>query len=171
MLGYARDEVFTKDQILARVAAVACVHKVTEREPRIRCHELARAVLLRFDSIGKIGPGKWLIADGKCGAVDHSWLYDSSGSGNILDVYCPGREPMVQLIDRFCSLGLYVRADALRTDINGELVHALVAEMRRGHDFLPPKQRLLATDKVNISTIEQLTAERLPAVGESERAE
>lgn len=129
MLGYAREEVFTKEQILVRVAAVACVKNVTEREPRIRCHELARAVRQVVNR--RVAGSHWDVVDGSFGLIEHTWLQESA-TGVILDPYRPGCEPMVQLIDPecgFCPFNTYIEK-GMRTDIDHALVRELEAEMR-----------------------------------------
>lgn len=132
MQGYAREEVFTKEHIFAWIAAMACVKKVPERSPRIRCHELTRAVhkcLMKLQSKAD----SWLVCDGHYGAVEHSWLYDS-WRAVVLDVYAVGRLPMVQLID--CSSAVIApmySAGRDRSDVNEQLVSALVDEMSKLH--------------------------------------
>ncbi len=60
-------------------------------EPELRCHEVARAVghLLGLE-----------VQDGKYGIVEHSWLWLTPEPHTaILDVYCVGRLPQVQIVD------------------------------------------------------------------------
>lgn len=132
MRGYARDEVFTEEHLAARSAACAFVLKVEERKPRIRCHELARAVAYALEDM--IAVGCWEVADGSYGLVEHSWLYACATRTVILDVYRPGCEPMVQLIDCACSFSpfnSYIEKDR-RSDIDLNLVSELASEMLRG---------------------------------------
>ena len=72
--------------------ANAFVHRIpNEVLAELRCHELARAVAHVLDLP---------VQDGSHGLVDHSWLWTGTRTapGNILDVYCVGRLPMVQLV-------------------------------------------------------------------------
>lgn len=122
MRGYAHDEVFTKEHLIERRIATAYVLRVQEREPRIRCHELARAVRHKLSD-------RWDVVDGDYGLVEHTWLYDAKAQV-ILDVYCVGRDPMVQLIDCSCAFPAPIYTTGReRKDINYDLVAELVEEM------------------------------------------
>lgn len=126
MRGYARDVVFTAHQLAVRNGLAAGIAKVSERTPhRIRCHELAHAALKCCEL--QFSPNPWFLRDGHCGAIEHTWLAD--GSTVILDVYCPGRTPMVQLIDSFSAVGLYRPSVELRDDIDEQLVAQLAEEI------------------------------------------
>jgi hypothetical protein len=86
----------------------------------LRCHELARAVHR------VVGEPDHLVVDGKCGPIEHSWLYLSDGV--ILDPYVPGRMPAVQLVD--LVVGTAYRPGDPRDDIRQAVVDRLVLEMR-----------------------------------------
>ena len=86
----------------------------------LRCHELARAVLVVIDE-DLINLD---VVDGHCGPVEHSWL--RLGDGLIIDAYAPGRLPAVQIVDPL--VGGY-RPGSKRRDIRREVVARLVAEM------------------------------------------
>ena len=85
MIGYAATQHFTKEDVLAARLA----HKLVEKMPEDgrSCHDVAAAV---GKAIG-IEPTR-----GWYGDVEHSWIVLESG--HILDVYAPGRFPMVQLV-------------------------------------------------------------------------
>jgi hypothetical protein len=86
----------------------------------LRCHELARAVHL------VVGCEHASVVDGKCGPIEHSWLYLADGV--ILDPYAPGRLPAVQLVD--LVVGTAYRPGSPRDDIRQAVVDRLVIEMR-----------------------------------------
>jgi hypothetical protein len=88
----------------------------------LRCHELARAV----HRVVHEDEHKLLVVDGKCGPIEHSWLYLDGAV--ILDPYAPGRLPAVQLID--LVVGSAYRPGTSRTDIRQAVVNRLVREMR-----------------------------------------
>lgn len=104
----------------------------------LRCHELARAVHTVLD----IGSAR--VVDGAIGMAEHSWIEivvpvadferKRVGRGDkrtvILDVYCPGRLPQVQLVDPFVLLKPIYEEREPRTDIRPEIVASLVSEMR-----------------------------------------
>ena len=100
-----------------------------------RCHEVARAVGQVLDLP---------VQDGWYGAVDHSWLWVHAGAdpygfgGAILDVYCVGRLPMVQLVTRDRQHGHYAagglvpslyREGPVRTDIRLDVVKAMIKDI------------------------------------------
>lgn len=89
---------------------------------------------------------QFMVSDGKVGCIEHSWITLPSSwrekHGNaILDPYCPGRFPLVQLVDasvqmlpnekRVVQGGLKLRlkqqyeAGDRRTDIDAAVVQAL----------------------------------------------
>jgi hypothetical protein len=122
----------------------------------LRCHELARAVhRLLFATDATADEPYAIVVDGKLAAVEHSWIeiivpveskrvsaaflatgrtYETHEGGwrrrVILDVYVPGRLPQVQLIDPFHMLRHGYEADALRTDIDEQMVTTLHDEIR-----------------------------------------
>jgi hypothetical protein len=132
MIGYAEREIFTQRelQVLEKADQLVQLAPYELQGDEVRCHELARAVgqLLKLH-----------VVDGWYGHVSHSWLWleplVECGFPRlvprILDCYCPGRLPQVQLVD--CSTVLpfeYRRGDS-RIDIRHHVVHELV-EMMRG---------------------------------------
>jgi len=127
MKGYSFKHIFNSTELSFLALAELCVAAVEDpSEQTIRCHELARAVgtVLGLDHV-----------DGKYGAVEHTWLLTQVGPRRcILDVYCAGRLPMVQLIDAH-SLGLLhreqYRPGSARNDINRDTLDALIRVMRR----------------------------------------
>lgn len=94
------------------------VAAVVEALPReFRCHEVARAV------------GKLLsvpVVDGHHGTVEHSWCVVDERI--ILDVWCVGRLPRVQLVDPAAVTGHAVlyREGPERSDIDSAVVDQLL---------------------------------------------
>src|SRR5262249_36478034 len=103
MISHSESTIFTPAEIELLDVATMYVGMVREAAgaPKVRCHELARAV-------------GWMLhlehQDGYYGFVDHTWLWtsplepdsyitDRLGFPNILDVYCVGSLPMVRLVD------------------------------------------------------------------------
>lgn len=96
VIGYSEREIFQGSLIRELQRTKLLVGRIEESviasvtgHPEIRCHELARAVTAFLSP-------HWEVVDGKLGHVDHSWLRHRRF---ILDVYVPGRLPMVQLVD------------------------------------------------------------------------
>lgn len=124
MKSYAEREVFHEDALAALDVASALVDRVGDHwGSELRCHELARAV------------GRTLgleIVDGKCHAVEHSWLLVHQGEETfVLDVYVPGRVPSVQLVHAsHWALGLGYMPGERRDDIREDVVERLVEEMK-----------------------------------------
>lgn len=86
MDGYAFT-VFTRDDRELLRQAIEIVSLLPE-DSRLRCHEVARIVgqILKLD-----------VVDGHYGLVQHSWCMTPARF--VLDPYCVGRLPMVQLVD------------------------------------------------------------------------
>ena len=109
MTGYAASVIPVEIQALRERAA-----KLVGWLPEgMRCHEVARAV------------GEVLglpVVDGRYGCVNHSWLVVD---GYILDVYCVGRLPLVQVVDM--SPTLPHRSDYQEGTARGDIDHAAVA--------------------------------------------
>ena len=123
MITYAERACFREPnlRLLARVEMyVGRVSNTWGNE--LRCHELARAVHLVVGG----QEHKMLVVDGKCGPIEHSWLYISDNV--ILDPYAPGRLPAVQLVD--LVVGTAYRPGAPRSDIRQAIIDRLVLEMR-----------------------------------------
>lgn len=139
MIGYAEAFIFdpTAIDIFHRATAFVALLDGPFDET-IRCHELARAVatVLNLPDLGI----RSLVLDGKLGVLEHSWIQLScktpDGCTPVgLEVYAPGRLPLVQLVDMSSYLvpGLNSRDYKVcgeRTDINWALVEQLVAKMR-----------------------------------------
>lgn len=126
MKGYASVEMFSRAELRLWERATELVERIPEKwEPR--CHELARAMfqLVKGDSEVEME-----LKDGKFGAVEHSWI--SLPPRHVLDVYTPGRVPLVTLHDLHWGLPdrqMYV-SGATRSDIDNEMVQKLVSRMR-----------------------------------------
>jgi len=142
MKSYSEREIFSDIELqLLRLATkmVDAIPTVTSLKPgEVRCHELARAV------------GKLLdlqVQDGYYGFVDHSWLWTRQRLQgetawtlpNILDVYAVGSLPMVQLVDMHHTgpghAMVYRPLAEPRTDIDEQMVHLLVGEIRSSLAF------------------------------------
>lgn len=131
MLGYSYTNVFTQHEIDFYNRAVKLVEKIPEsvNMKTLRCHEVARAVgtILGLP-----------FTDGEYGSCDHTWLWTTPGldgefPGNILDVYCIGRLPIVQLIghsipgvDFIANRSLYSCYPFPRKDINQTTVDTII---------------------------------------------
>jgi hypothetical protein len=131
MKGYSETHGFLPEEVALFEKAKRLVGAVEDdRETRIRSHELARAVgqVLRLP-----------VVDGVYGAVDHSWCLVERTHGpmlrttSVLDVYCVGRLPQVQLVDVVDAVlghrGMY-QERARREDIDARRLMEIVAVMR-----------------------------------------
>lgn len=125
---------FTLDDLAVLREATAIVDLIPtdfDKGRLLRCHEVARVV------------GKMLnlrIVDCKYGAMDHTvCLVRPARNGKlkgpsgavILDPYCPGRLPQVQLVYQYVGApndGLY-RSTPERDDIRWPLVDKLIAHV------------------------------------------
>lgn len=142
MRSYTEREVFGDASQALWADAVAIVERIPSTwGNELRCHELSRAVaeLLRLRG------GSWFITsavkvvDGKLGAIEHSWLVcvQRTRGGTtyvkqpILDVYCPGRMPQVQLIDDYFAVSRGYEIGEPRTDIKHDIVRKLVDDFGR----------------------------------------
>lgn len=136
MKGYSEREVFGYQHRVILHNATVLVERLKrlpdEVQEKIRCHELARAVaecLMMGDD---------MVKDGHYGRVEHSWitLYNDEGRPTtILDVYCMGRLPQVQLVDMdglgstfFHHRDLY-EPGARRSDIRYDVIAQLTRTM------------------------------------------
>lgn len=146
MRNYSETEIFTPEALTAfhKTTRLVLAIPLLDGENYWRCHELARAVAQM------LGCG---YADGKFGAVDHSWCIIGGGRKReemsllaalipsteeyvlnggcdpILDVYAVGSLPQVQLVDRAAVLRRqYVRGET-RKDIRWKAVEELVSCM------------------------------------------
>ena len=87
----------------------------------VRCHEVARVVATSLDL---------QMTDGFYGMADHSWIWTSEirpfeTPPNILDVYCPGRLPQVQLIHSSNYLPFEYRKGPARDDVRQDVIEYL----------------------------------------------
>ena len=133
MKSYAEREIFTHREMAIWCDAVDMVKRVRpDRGNEVRCHELTRAVqrllwLLKHDL---------RLVDGKLRAIEHSWLlietpHRELNRAVILDVYCPGRLPQVQLIDSHFSVANGYEPGEPLTDIKLNLIGQLIRDMER----------------------------------------
>lgn len=95
----------------------------------IRCHELARAVLLELPPEARNGDDALVVQDGRVDHIEHSWLRFIKSS-HIIDVYRPGVLPSVMLVDQFIASGSY-HPGSRRDDISTVCVKRLRQEMHR----------------------------------------
>jgi hypothetical protein len=129
---YIVREKMTAPMLATWADAVDLVNRVSsEWGNELRCHELARAahqVLYQLKRTTR-------VVDGRLFGIEHSWLSLGSesglGSGPILDVYCPGRVPQVQLIDNHWAVARGYEPGKDRRDINQVIIAKLIEEMSR----------------------------------------
>lgn len=143
MRSYAERAIFHATAMHVWADAVDIIKRVSDRHGNeVRCHELARAAiyaLVALDQQRMYDANAILeLVDGKLYAIEHSWIVYRwldliSPRRFIIDVYCPGRLPQVQLIDgdHFVVARGYEQGPA-RTDINKSMVEQLTREMQRG---------------------------------------
>lgn len=101
---------------------VAAMPSRTPDGELIRCHEVA-AIVGELFGLG--------VQEGKYGAVDHSWLWLTTGQ--ILDPYVPGHLPQVQIIDNAASLPYVYHSHcegSIVKDLNRDFVKAQVCKLR-----------------------------------------
>ncbi len=137
MIGYSQKVVFTEFELERLTLATQLVEALPsfDSENRwIRCHEITRA-------LGPLLDLTW--CDGYYGMVEHSWLWTKplmpfESPPNILDPYCPGRLPQVQLVHSSTNLPYEYRRSAERDDIRqlvvdqlSEILIALVPRERK----------------------------------------
>lgn len=140
MRSYSETNIFKPEALKLLRRASLLIEGLADRvDKTVRCHELARAAGLVL---------KLPFQDGMYGFVEHTWLwtrplsrefgdgqaFDMRMGPNLLDVYCVGRLPMVQLIDgehtQLPHLGWSYRPSSRRRDIDHALVKSLVVAMR-----------------------------------------
>jgi len=124
---YAEREVFSPHDLSVLRLATRLVSAVGDHwGNELRCHELARAAAARLRDVGI----DCTVVDGAVGVIEHSWVRIEASSA-ILDVYCPGRLPQVQLIHahRHVSLGYEPGED--RGDVREAILGRLREEMQR----------------------------------------
>lgn len=126
MISYAQQKIFTPTEIKLWQRATQLVRAIPDNETMWRCHEVARAVGSELHLV-------WV--DGKCGAVEHTWLITPGtlrdGRRKILDVYVPGAMPPVQLIDTFVLLHFKYTPSDWREDIRHDDIQQIKKAWRR----------------------------------------
>lgn len=130
MISFAERECFSAQARAIWLAATILVNRVSAAwSDELRCHELARAIQTCLQSEGH----RVTLVDGRLWIVEHSWLKIPSGRDSlmppILDVYCLGRLPQVQLIDDHMVIARGYEPGPLRTDIRQDIIDRLVKEM------------------------------------------
>lgn len=124
MKSHSEVRIFSRQEMESYHRAVVAVSQLPDI-PNLRCHEVARAVGMTLHLP---------IQDGHYGLIEHSWIWTKPWKwgtypSNVLDVYCVGRLPQVQLIDLqylLPHMPMY-KPSKPRTDID----HALVLELQR----------------------------------------
>ena len=138
MRSYAERQIFSERAMAMWCDAVDLIKRVSPTwNNELRCHELARAAQTALNKLRfRSEPYELRVVDGRLYSIDHSWLvyevprYRELYARRILDVYCPGRLPQVQLIDgdHFAVTCGY-EPGKTRTDIRLDVVKKLVREM------------------------------------------
>lgn len=134
MRSYAEREIFTDEEQATWCDAVDIVNRVSKRwDNELRCHELARAVASQLALLDR----RVEVVDGKLFAIEHSWLViPPQGAvrqrAAILDVYCPGRIPQVQLIDQHFIVARGYEPGPDRTDLRYDVLTRLRDEIAKG---------------------------------------
>lgn len=107
-------------ETLAILAEAAAIVEALPDLEGLRCHEVARVVgaVLSLE-----------VQDGHYGHIQHSWLlvYQAGELRPfVLDPYCVGRLPIVQLVDIHMNLPRVYLACCPRTDINEQQIRELL---------------------------------------------
>jgi hypothetical protein len=131
---YSQAEVFTRREINLLTIAQGLVERLPSHDQTgewVRCHEVARVVATLLELQVE-------VVDGFYGMADHSWLWTTElvpfeRPPNILDVYCPGRLPQVQLVHSSNYLPFEYRRGPVRDDVRYEVIEYLKG-------FLGPEQ-------------------------------
>lgn len=143
MRSYAERVIFHETVMAVWADAVSLVARVSDRHGNeVRCHELARAALGALTALNErklyAANASLMLVDGNLWSIEHSWLLyrwndETTPKSFILDTYCPGRLPQVQLLDgeHFAIARGYAKGE-MRTDINESMVEQLTREMQRG---------------------------------------
>jgi hypothetical protein len=139
MISHVEREIFTPEEVAVWCDAVDLVRRVSVQwGNELRCHELVRAA---HKCLGQLGR-RTEIVDGKLFAIEHSWLSIVGPAAppglvrdlrlySLLDVYCPGRLPQVQIIHNHFIVARGYEEGPARTDINESIVARVVLEMER----------------------------------------
>lgn len=100
---------------------------------RLRCHEVARIVCQLLRRCRPEMAGRIEIHDGRYGIVEHSWLElvgPKMGQRSILDPYCIGRLPQVQLLwwnnMKIPDVHQY-KSESHRDDLHDDLIEEMVS--------------------------------------------
>lgn len=140
MRSYAERTIFHETAMAIWADAVDLVARISKHYGNeVRCHELARAARRALQDLNArkltAANAELLLYDGRLWSIEHSWLVyhwrdDVAPKRFILDVYCPGRIPQVQLIDgdHFAIARGYERGP-VRDDIKQSMVEQLTREM------------------------------------------
>jgi hypothetical protein len=139
MISYAEREIFTDREMALWCDACDLIKRVSLAwTNELRCHELARAAHAALGRLRYRGsPYKTTVVDGKLWAIEHSWLVVPAQGPRgltrtaILDVYCPGRMPQVQLLDNHFVIARGYEPGEPRTDIKLDIVGRLEREMSK----------------------------------------
>lgn len=143
MRSYAERQIFHATAVAVWADAVSLVARVSDRyNNEVRCHELARAALKALTDLNERrlhdANATLSLVDGNLWAIEHSWLVYrwndvTAPKRFILDVYCPGRLPQVQLLDgEHFAIARGYEKGAWRDDIDASMVERLTREMQRG---------------------------------------
>jgi hypothetical protein len=122
VISYSEREVFNVEDLILLRKAQRIVQQLPERDAagdEVRCHEVARVVgsilsLTVCDGIYEI-------------SMDHSWL--RLRTGHILDTYCVGRHPQVQLVAVVTAMPLRYKEcslERLKVTIRSDVVKLLM---------------------------------------------
>lgn len=141
MISYAEREIFNDEELATWCDAVDAIKRIGSHwGNELRCHELTRAMARHLVILGR----NVEVFDGQLYACEHSWLgvRPKKGFGVleqrsvILDVYCPGRMPQVQLIDTHFSISRGYKVGPKRDDIRADILSRLNDELVKGHRAL-----------------------------------
>jgi hypothetical protein len=123
MKSYAAIEIFSEDELNLLGLAERIVEGLPDEHDGelLRCHEVARIVARRLDR------RDLTVIDGKYGPVEHTWIHlarAKRGTPLILDAYCVGRLPQVQLVHTPYDLGAHYKPGPTRRDLRFEVIEA-----------------------------------------------
>lgn len=116
------------DLLRDAVTIVDAIPDAPKGKPPVRCHEVARVVAYFLGGVR--------VVDCKYGAMEHTVLLvrgEKHRDSVILDPYCPGRVPPVQLVYQFTGTpaAATYRSTGPRTDIRIALVAATIRAVER----------------------------------------
>lgn len=121
---YCEAKIFTRRELDLLTNAQTLVSKFPSHDLKgewVRCHEMVRVVATSLDL---------QVMDGFYGMADHSWIWTSKlkifePPPNILDIYCPGRLPQVQLVHSSNYLPFEYRRGPVREDVRQDVIDYL----------------------------------------------